>query len=74
MGELAGELCSYLGRNVIDRTGRTGQYAIDLSFAPVDPAALLPDVAQDFGPSIFQALQDQAGLSRNRSKRQLTFW
>lgn len=37
MGELARQLSGLLGRNVIDRTGLTGQYAISLSFAPVDP-------------------------------------
>lgn len=57
MGELAGQLSGYLGRQVIDRTSLTGQYAIDLSFASVDPGA----AAGDAGPSIFQALQE-AGL------------
>lgn len=68
MGELAGQLASYLGRNVIDRTGITGQYAINLSFAPVDPGAPVGDAAQDFAPSIFQALQDQAGLNLEPTK------
>jgi uncharacterized protein (TIGR03435 family) len=58
MSELASQLSSYVGRQVIDRTGLTGKYAIDLSFAPVDPGA----PADDAGPSLFQALQDQAGL------------
>jgi uncharacterized protein (TIGR03435 family) len=68
MGELAGQLSSFLGRNVIDRTGLTGQYAISLSFAPVDPGAPAGDVTQDFAPSIFQALQDQAGLKLESTK------
>jgi len=68
MGELAGQLSGYLGRNVIDRTGLTGQYAISLSFAPVDPGAPARDIAQDFAPSIFQALQDQAGLRLESTK------
>jgi uncharacterized protein (TIGR03435 family) len=62
MGELAGQLSSYLGRNVIDRTGMTGQFAISLSFAPVDPDARVGDAAEESAPSIIQALQDQAGL------------
>lgn len=37
MGELASQLSSSLGRNVIDQTGITGQYAINLSFAPINP-------------------------------------
>ena len=47
---------------MIDRTGITGQYLISLSFAPVDPAASAGDATQDAAPSIFQALQEQAGL------------
>lgn len=62
MGELAGQLSSYLGRHVIDQTGMTGQYAISLSFAPVDLSASADDAVQDLAPSIFQALQEQAGL------------
>ena len=68
MGELAGQLSSYLGRYVIDRTGITGEYAINLSFAPVDPCATAGDAAQDFAPSIFQALQEQAGLKLESTK------
>ncbi len=68
MAELVGQLSSYLGRNVIDRTGVTGQYAIDLSFAPVDPGASVGDAVQDTAPSIFQALQDQAGLKLEPGK------
>lgn len=64
MGELAGQLSSYLGREVIDRTGLTGQYEISLSFAPVDPGAS----PEDSAPSIFQALQDQAGLKIESTK------
>jgi uncharacterized protein (TIGR03435 family) len=62
MAELASQLSSYLGRHVVDRTGLTGQYAISLSFAPVDPNVAGGDAAQDSAPSIFAALQEQAGL------------
>jgi uncharacterized protein (TIGR03435 family) len=58
MGELAGQLSGYVGRYVADRTGMTGKYAISLSFAPVDPGSSTDNDA----PSIFQALQEQAGL------------
>jgi uncharacterized protein (TIGR03435 family) len=58
MSDLASQLSGYLGRNVTDRTDLTGQYSIDLSFAPTDPGASSDDPA----PSLFQALQDQAGL------------
>jgi len=68
MSELAVQLSSYLGREVIDRTGLTGQYAINLSFAPVDPGTAAGDGTQDSAPSIFQALQDQAGLKLETGK------
>ncbi len=66
MAELAGQLTSYVGREVVDETHAAGPYAINLSFAPVDPGA---DAAQDSAPSIFQALQDQAGLKLESAKR-----
>ena len=68
MAELAGQLSSYLGREVIDRTGMTGQYAINLSFAPVALSASPGDPAPDSAPSIFQALQEQAGLKLESTK------
>jgi uncharacterized protein (TIGR03435 family) len=68
MSELAGQLSSYLGRQVMDQTGIAGQYAIDLSFAPVDPGAAGDATAQDAAPSIFQAVQEQAGLKLESTK------
>jgi uncharacterized protein (TIGR03435 family) len=68
MGELASQLSGYLGREVIDRTGLSGQYAINLSFAPVDLTAGEGAGSQDSGPTIFQALQDQAGLKLESTK------
>jgi uncharacterized protein (TIGR03435 family) len=63
-GELARSLSSYLGREVVDRTGMKGEYAIHLSFAPIDPGAS----SGDSSPSIFQALQEQAGLKLESGK------
>lgn len=62
MEQLAGQLSGYVGRQVIDETGKSGQYAIDLSFAPLQPGASEADSAQDPAPSIFEALEEQAGL------------
>jgi uncharacterized protein (TIGR03435 family) len=63
MRELAGQLSSYLGREVIDKTGLTGEYTINLRFVSTDPG----DASSD-APSIFQALQDQAGLKLEATK------
>jgi uncharacterized protein (TIGR03435 family) len=66
MTALANALRPYVGREVVDRTGLTGEFDFDLSFSappptgPVEtggPAAPLDDVA-----SIFTALQEQLGL------------
>jgi hypothetical protein len=46
----------------------TGQYAINLSFPPVDPGAAAGDAARDAAPSIFQALQDQPGLKLDATR------
>ena len=60
MQELADQLAGYLGKQVLDRTELKGRYSIDLQFAQVDPGS--PDASTETRPSIFQALQEQAGL------------
>jgi uncharacterized protein (TIGR03435 family) len=55
-----------LGRNVIDGTGLTGRFDVQLKWA-FNPMASLadfgtPPVADSTGPSIFTALQEQLGL------------
>ena len=60
MGDLASQLSSYLQRQVTDKTGLTGHYEIRLSFVPVEQNAS-PD-ANESGPTIFTALQEQSGL------------
>jgi len=55
-----------IGRSVIDRTGLTGNWDIDLTFTPDrlpqgPPAQDAPAVDPN-GPSMFAALQEQLGL------------
>jgi uncharacterized protein (TIGR03435 family) len=66
MTALAGALRPYVGREVVDRTGLTGEFDLDLQFSappttgPIDtgiPVAPLDDAA-----SVFTALQEQLGL------------
>lgn len=59
---LAGALQAATGKPVVDRTGLTGFYNVNLSY--VDDA-LAPDAT---GPSIFTAVQDELGLKLNASK------
>ena len=55
IAELARRLSPPLGRPVVDRTGLTGQFDLELQWAPEQTA----DAA---GPSIFTAVQEQLGL------------
>jgi uncharacterized protein (TIGR03435 family) len=54
---------------VVDKTGLTGKYSFNLDFTPssgVGPAGASAD-ASDPGPTIFNALEDQAGLRLQRA-------
>jgi uncharacterized protein (TIGR03435 family) len=77
ISRLATETLSQLtGRIVVDRTGLTGGYDIDLKWTPtpdqlppgppppgVEPPAIDPD-----GPSLFTALQEQLGLKLDTAR------
>jgi uncharacterized protein (TIGR03435 family) len=59
MADLAAMLTPFARRTVIDRTGMSGEYDIDLTFAPDSSAAA--SAIGDFVP-LFTAVQDQLGL------------
>jgi uncharacterized protein (TIGR03435 family) len=68
-------LARLLGRTVIDKTGLTGKYDINLQWTPDDSqfAQLPPDVPRPAppdtpGPTIFTALQEQLGLRLESQK------
>jgi uncharacterized protein (TIGR03435 family) len=54
----AGVLSLGVGRTVVDRTGLTGLYDFEMSFAPEAG----PGAASSEHPSLFTALQEQLGL------------
>jgi len=67
VGSIADTLMRFAGRSVIDETGLTGYFAIDLEWTPTPDqmpqragGAALP--ASSDGPSLFTALQEQLGL------------
>jgi uncharacterized protein (TIGR03435 family) len=65
LADLAGELQRLtLDRPVVDRTGLTGTFNIQLTFTRENPDAmgLIPDLPDNAAPSIFVALQQQLGL------------
>jgi uncharacterized protein (TIGR03435 family) len=64
-------LASRLGRTVIDRTGLTGRFDLDLEFDSTDRLQASPNAADtsvDSGPSITTALQEQLGLKLQAEK------
>jgi len=64
---LANQLSGVEKRSVIDKTGLTGNYDIDLKWTPDDaPPAAAAD--GDAPPSIFTALQEQLGLKLEATK------
>jgi uncharacterized protein (TIGR03435 family) len=62
-------LSGQLSRPIVDKTGLTGKYDIDLYWTP-DPGPGSVDVTSSdaSGPSIFTAVQEQLGLKLNPSK------
>jgi uncharacterized protein (TIGR03435 family) len=73
--QLATTLSQLVGRSVVDRTGLSGEYDIELKFAPDQmPIGLPPKLDVPLppldpnGPSIFTALQEQLGLKLESSK------
>ena len=57
IGRLEFALSDFLGRTVIDKTGLSGNYDIDLKWTP-DEQQGTPDA----GPTLFTALEEQLGL------------
>jgi uncharacterized protein (TIGR03435 family) len=68
---MAGPLGGMTGRSVVDRTGLTGAWDFELTFAP-DPGrgAPPPDApaADSNAPSLFTALQEQLGLKLDSTR------
>jgi bla regulator protein BlaR1 len=66
---LVNQLSQQLGRTVIDKTGLTGTYDFTLKWTP-DAGTQAPDsaTAEQSGPSIFTAVQEQLGLKLQSAK------
>ncbi len=56
-------LSDELGRKVVDKTGLTGHYDIDLKWTPDDQPG-----RPDAGPTLFTALEEQLGLKLDAAK------
>jgi uncharacterized protein (TIGR03435 family) len=76
IGQITAPLSRFLGRRVIDKTGLTGKYDINLEWTPdetqVAQMILPPDAPKPSvdpaGPSIFTAVQEQLGLKLESQK------
>ena len=61
MADLARNLSLVAGRSIVDKTGLTGTFDLELTWAPEVPAGNAADAATD-SPSVFTAVQEQLGL------------
>ena len=83
MGGLAEMLSRQIGKPVIDQTGITGNYDVDLEFKPEEGMGMMRgmpapmpregapaghEATAETGASIFTALQDQLGLKLDAKK------
>ncbi len=75
MPEFVRSLAMAMGRPVIDRTGRTGLFDVQLDFTPDESTPLMPPPppgasgsSDTAGPTIFNALEEQLGLRLESSK------
>jgi uncharacterized protein (TIGR03435 family) len=64
MAELTRQLSMQLGKNVVDKTGLTGQYDFNLQWseAATTSNGASNDAAPAAVPSLFEAVQEQLGL------------
>ena len=72
LSQLASALFAQAGRTVVDRTGLTGNWNFELTFAPEQRGPLPPGVEapppDSNTPSLFTALQEQLGLKLEPTK------
>ena len=68
ISNLATNLAFQVERNVIDKTGLTGNYDIDLKWTPHELEGKTDGLTDNNAPDLFTALQEQLGLRLESSK------
>jgi uncharacterized protein (TIGR03435 family) len=68
LGSFADFLAAQLGRPVLDKTGLTSLYDLDLQWTPDDNELQSPPGSAPNGPAIFTAIQEQLGLKLESGK------
>lgn len=78
MAQLANALAPFVQRFTTDKTGLSGGFDVDLTWAPepnsATAASPLPGQSATAGPSIFSALQEQLGLKLASEKGPVDVW
>lgn len=72
MDALVGQLTRATGRTVVDKTGLTGRYSIDLKWTPEHAAMAAQDNGAEPRPDIYTAVQEQLGLKLQSAKGDVT--
>lgn len=67
MADLAKSFSMAVGRKVVDKTGITGTFRVNLTYVPDELNGPSPD-SENAGPSIFTAIQEQLGMKLESSK------
>jgi len=67
-------LGDFLDRPLIDETGLTGTFDLDLEFAALPGNAVAPTASVDDKPSLFTAIQDQLGLKLEAQRGRAEVW
>jgi uncharacterized protein (TIGR03435 family) len=75
LSDVARNLAPITGRSVVDQTGLSGTFDLDLEWTPDQmpqaqpgaPPAVLPPPPSD-GPSLFAAIQEQLGLKLDATR------
>jgi uncharacterized protein (TIGR03435 family) len=73
MEHFARLLGDFLDRPLIDETGLTGTFDLDLEFGALPGSAVAPDASLD-KPSLFTAIQDQLGLRLEAQRGPAEVW
>jgi uncharacterized protein (TIGR03435 family) len=65
-GDLAASLSFLLGKTVVDKTGLTGKYDVELEWTP--ERVQMAGATENGPPGIFTAMQEQLGLKLESGK------
>ena len=68
MSRLAEFLQTDVNRMVVDKTGLSGSFDIEITFEDEESLKLFPGATQREAPALFTALQDQLGLKLESSR------